>query len=144
MVPDQTTIWKLHSLQKGSRKSIYKSINENHFENSKSGILERWLRHMYIEPKDIYISMRLASSLLVSPSIRNMVWDITTLSFLSQERLNKVNDQEHTKECLACGNIASTQHLFHACELTMSIMTLHRRQLGRQISRKLRGLKSTS
>ena len=69
--------------------------------------------------------MRLAASLLVAPVVRNLVWDLTTMSFWSSERLNKVNP-ENPRECIACGMVGTTHHLFFTCELSSYVLNLTR------------------
>ncbi len=69
--------------------------------------------------------MRLSSSLLVSLAVRNLIWDITTMSYWSSEHLNKVNN-ENPKECNACGMLGTTYHLLYTCELSSYILTLTR------------------
>ena len=69
--------------------------------------------------------MRMATSLLVAPAVRNLAWDLATMDFWSGERLHKV-DPANPKECVACGQLATTHHLFFTCELSAHILNLTR------------------
>ena len=123
--PNQTTLWKLHSILKGRSKNIYKASIEMRFELADSGVASKVARFFHTEPEIIYNSMRMASSLLVAPNTRNLAWDLATMGYWSGEKLHKV-DPANAKECVACGDLATTYHTFFTCELSTHILNLTR------------------
>ena len=54
-VPEQTTTWRLLSLNKGKSKNLYKAVNETRFYNSSSGILQKINRFFSV---NLEISMK--------------------------------------------------------------------------------------
>ena len=120
--PPQNITWKLLGLNKGKNKTLYQAINKSRFSKASSRIHDRMLNIFYIDKDDIYKAMANVTSLPCSASVRNLLWDICTLKWLSPARLNKINDQI-SPLCPLCGEVGSI-YFYFSCSISQYLLQI--------------------